>query len=215
MPVPLSSATQGPLSRSLLRDEAYRAIRDAIVRGKIEPGEKITDLELQAWLGVSRTPIREALLRLERSGLVTAVPGSATRAAPYDANVVQQSRVVAAELHALATKLAVPHCGAEQLEYLRSANQALREGHEAADIDACVAADDDFHEVFLTLSDNAVLMTQLEQIMPLLRRAEYLHFRAGDVSESVSLHNQIIEAVAAGQIERSAELTRRNWVALR
>ena len=72
MPVP--SVTLPP--RPLLRDEVYERLRDAIVDGTLAPDEQLRDTELATWLGVSRTPVREALLELGRSGLVRSLPGS-------------------------------------------------------------------------------------------------------------------------------------------
>ena len=66
MPLP-SARAERPTS---LRDYAYRELRDAIVSGQLAPGERLRDPELEAWLGVSRTPIREAIARLETAGLV-------------------------------------------------------------------------------------------------------------------------------------------------
>ena len=74
MPVP---PLAGVHKRPLLRDNVFESLRNAIVDGTFEPGERLKDTELEAWLGVSRTPIREALLRLERAGLVIALPGKA------------------------------------------------------------------------------------------------------------------------------------------
>src|SRR6478752_3065923 len=75
--MPIPSDTAG-VDRSLLRDDVYRRLRDAIVDGTFAPGEQLKDGELADWLGVSRTPIREALLRLARAGLVVAEPGRST-----------------------------------------------------------------------------------------------------------------------------------------
>lgn len=63
MPIPTKTA---PYTRSLLRDGVYVQLRDAIVDGTLEPGEQLRDGELAGWLGVSRTPVREALLRLQQ-----------------------------------------------------------------------------------------------------------------------------------------------------
>ena len=78
MPLPVAHA---PLARGLLRDDVYRRLREAIVDGTLAPGEQLRDGELATWLGVSRTPVREALLRLQQAGLVTATPGRSTTVA--------------------------------------------------------------------------------------------------------------------------------------
>ena len=75
MPIPSSSPFKG---RTLLRDDVYRQLREAIVDGTLAPGESLRDGEIAEWLGVSRTPVREALLRLAESGLVVARPGRST-----------------------------------------------------------------------------------------------------------------------------------------
>ena len=103
MPIPLDSPVQ---HRTLLRDDVYRSIRDAIVRGQLAPGEQLRDQELGAWLQVSRTPVREALQRLAQAGLVVAQPGRMTRVAPEDPDLIVSARQIAAELHALAVSLA-------------------------------------------------------------------------------------------------------------
>ena len=86
MPIP---PTDPGFDRSLLRDDVYRRLRDAIVDGTFAPGEQLEDLELAAWLGVSRTPVREALLRLTHTGLVLAQPGRSTIVGTLDAREMQ------------------------------------------------------------------------------------------------------------------------------
>src|SRR3954469_16171845 len=108
MPVP---AEHGKHRRSLLRDQAYVSIRDAIVNGTLAPGETLRDPELEKWLGVSRTPIREALSRLERAGLVHTLPGRSTVVSTIERKAVLDAQNVAASLHALAVRIAVPLMG--------------------------------------------------------------------------------------------------------
>ena len=81
MPIPQESPV---IRRSLLRDDVFGRLRDAIVDGTFAPGEQLRDLELATWLGVSRTPVREALLRLAEAGLVVARPGRSTVVTPLD-----------------------------------------------------------------------------------------------------------------------------------
>src|SRR3954453_2279459 len=105
MPVPAND----PFERDLLRDRAYAAIRDAIVDGTLTPGERLRDQELCTWLGLSRTPVREALVRLEQDGLVETAPQRFTRVAPLDRRAARDAFPVVASLHALAAELAVGH----------------------------------------------------------------------------------------------------------
>ncbi|NUS51120.1 MAG: GntR family transcriptional regulator, partial [Nocardioidaceae bacterium] len=119
MPVPATPA-HGP--RSLLRDDVYMRLRDAIVDGTLEPGEQLRDAELAAWLGVSRTPIREALLRLQHAGLVVARPGRSTSVATLDARAIRDAQAVVASMHELAVRQAVPQLTEQDLDRMRDAN---------------------------------------------------------------------------------------------
>jgi DNA-binding GntR family transcriptional regulator len=139
MPVPQSEAT---LDRDLLRDRAYAALRDAIVDGTLAPGERLKDAELTRWLGLSRTPVREALARLEQDGLVETAPQRFTRVTPLDRRAARDAFPLVATLHALAAELAVPRLTASDYADMLEANDrfatALRAAHAGP-----IAAEDD------------------------------------------------------------------------
>ena len=210
MPTP---AGPGIAPRTLLRDDVHRRIRDAIVRGELQPGEKLRDGELGEWLGVSRTPVREALLRLAEAGLVTARPGRETIVAPEDPVTLAHARTISAELHALAARLAAPHAAADPaaLARLNEANERLR---TATDPEAAITADTDVHDVVVALSGNQLLPGQLDTLVPILLRAEFLHFDAQTAAASAAQHDAIIDALATGDADRAADLTRENWLSL-
>ena len=140
MPVP---PLAGVHKRPLLRDNVFESLRNAIVDGTFEPGERLKDTELEAWLGVSRTPIREALLRLERAGLVIALPGKATIVAPYDQASTLSTQQVVAGLHELAARLAVPRLAEDHISAMADANARFEQALRDADVEAALRADDD------------------------------------------------------------------------
>ena len=211
MPIPLDSPVQ---HRTLLRDDVYRSIRDAIVRGQLAPGEQLRDQELGAWLQVSRTPVREALQRLAQAGLVVAQPGRMTRVAPEDPDLIVSARQIAAELHALALSLAFESLTEEDLESMEAANARLREALDSGDAEAAIAADDDFHEVALNRSGNPLIPEHLEVVTATLRRAEFLHFESVKGSASPEQHTEIIAAIRAGEHAHAVALTKANWLTL-
>lgn len=211
MPVP---STRGLHQRSLLRDDVYRSLRDAIVRGDLQPGEKLRDAELSDWLGVSRTPIREALLRLERTGLVIATPGRLTIVAPENDDAVRHAQQVAAELHALAIRLAAPLLTAQELSEMERANQALQSALDQALAQEAIDADDAFHNVAVQASGNPLIAEHLESVTATLRRREFLHFGSLTAADSPSQHALIITALRESDADRAAELTRQNWLRL-
>ncbi|WP_432547427.1 GntR family transcriptional regulator [Kineococcus sp. SYSU DK004] len=211
MPVPDDAPAR---QRTLLREDAYRRLRDAIVDGTLEPGERLRDAELERWLGVSRTPIREAVARLEQAGLVHTRPGRSTVVAPLDARAARHAQSVAAALHELATREATPHLGEEHAGQLERANTAFADALRAGDADAAIAADDAFHGVFLDVCDNPLLRSALEQATPLLRRLERTRFSTLSGRASVAQHERIAAAALAGDAETAGRLARENWLTL-
>ncbi|WP_427383987.1 GntR family transcriptional regulator [Janibacter sp. G56] len=212
MPIPAES--DRALPRSLLRDDAYLALRTGIIDGTFAPGERLNDAELGRWLGVSRTPIREAIGRLERAGLVQSKPGSYTRVSPLDVREARAAQSVAAALHELAVREAVPSLTASDLRAMREANQRFTEALNARNAEAALGADDDFHAVTVTASANPVTVTVLEQVTPLLRRLERIRFSSLDGRGSVALHEQIITLCEAGDADAAGRAARENWQAL-
>lgn len=211
VPIP----TNAPIpQRRLLRDDVYRSIRDAIVRGQLAPGEQLRDQELGAWLQVSRTPVREALQRLAQAGLVVAEPGRMTRVAPENPEAVVHARQIAAQLHALAMSLAFPNLDASDVAGMEAANEELRSALRNADIDVAITADDAFHQVALARSGNPLIPDHLEVVTATLRRAEYLHFDSIKGSASPEQHAQIIAAVRADDADQAMALTCENWSTL-
>jgi DNA-binding GntR family transcriptional regulator len=208
MPVPGSPA---PLRTSLLRDSVHDRLRDAIVDGTLAPGEVVRDTELAAWLGVSRTPVREALLRLGETGLVRAAPGRSTVVAEIDVAEVHDAQAVVASMHRLAVAESVARLTAADLERMREANHRFAAAIEAGDTDAALAADDDFHGVAVTVAGNRALATVLDQLTPVVRRLERLRFASLAGAESVALHARLVEACEAGDVDAAAEVAFRTW----
>ncbi|GAA1878292.1 GntR family transcriptional regulator [Lapillicoccus jejuensis] len=201
-------------SRSLLRDDAFRALRDAIVDGTLAPGERLVDAELIAWLGVSRTPIREALARLEQAGLVQTRPGRSTTVSPLDVRETRAAQSVAAAMHELAVREAVPQLAEADLEAMTKANGRFAKALRRKDVDAAVNADDDFHGVAVRACGNAMVRTVLDQVTPLVRRAERLRFTSLTGRGSVAVHAAIVELCRAGDADGAGREARANWLTL-
>lgn len=211
MPTPLP---HGIHKRSLLRNDVYESIRDAIIDGTFAPGERLRDPELEAWLGVSRTPIREALLRLERAGLIISQPGRATMVAPLDPASTVGARQVVAAMHELAARLAVPELDQDGLAAMVGANASFSAALDRDDAAAALTADDQFHAVLVGASRNAMIPLVLEQAMPVLRRSEFQRFSSEAARHSVTAHARIIQLASVGDAEGAALATRENWLSL-
>jgi DNA-binding GntR family transcriptional regulator len=211
MPIP---ATGPGVDRSLLRDDVYRRLRDAIVDGTFAPGEQLKDLELAAWLGVSRTPVREALLRLAQGGLVLAQPGRSTIVSTLDARDIRDARDVVAAMHEVAVREAVPVLVAADLAAMHEANRRFAAALGSGDVQSAVQADDELHGVLVRVAANRALDTVLEQFTPTLRRAERLRFASLQGRESVTRHDELIRLCAAGDAEGAAAVAYDTWHSL-
>lgn len=201
MPIP---ADVPALDRRLLRDDVYRRLRDAIIDGTFTPGEQLRDLELADWLGVSRTPVREALLRLAQAGLVVAQPGRSTTVSSLDRRAVRDARAVVAAMHQVAVREAVANLTSADLAAMRDANDRFRSAIERGDVEAALRADDDLHGVPVAAAANQALVTVLDQFTPLLRRAERLRFSSEEATASIARHEELIRLCAAGDSDGAA-----------
>lgn len=200
MPIPADSPA---VDRSLLRDDVYRRLRDAIVAGVFEPGEQLKDGELADWLGVSRTPVREALLRLGSSGLVVALPGRSTTVSAIDAAAVRDARDVIAAMHALAVREMAGRLSGAQLDAMREANRRFAAAVALGDVDAALDADDALHRIPVTAFGNRAVADVLDHFGPLVRRAERLRF-TGDGEASIDLHENLIDLLAEGEADAAS-----------
>ncbi|WP_219106639.1 GntR family transcriptional regulator [Austwickia sp. TVS 96-490-7B] len=200
-----------PLRRGLLREDVYDQLRDAIVDGTLAPGQVLRDAEVASWLGVSRTPVREALLRLGTSGLVRATPGRSTVVATIEPGAVRDAQCVVASMHRLAVEVAVPRLSAEEVAAMRDANDRFAAALTAGDVDAALAADDELHAVPVRASGNDAVATVLEQFTPVVRRVERLRFASLAGRESIFLHARLVDLCAAGEVEAAAEVSFQTW----
>lgn len=208
------------LDNPSLRERVYQALREALVSGELPPGQRLRDQELAARLGVSRTPVREALQRLEDEGLVETSPRALTRVTPLDARAAREAFPVVAGLHALAARTGAPRLTSADLEEMRTANAAFAAAIAGADpsdpetIARAIAADDRFHGVLLTAAGNEELARALERLMPKVRRLEYAQFGSLAGRRSVQQHEAIIAACALGSAAEAAQLVEENWLSL-
>lgn len=200
--------------RALLRDDVYRRLRDAIVDGTLQPGEQLRDQELTAWLGVSRTPVREALLRLQQAGLVSALPGRSTTVARLDSKAARDAQAVVAAMHELAVRQSVPLLTADDLARMRAANDRFAAALDANDPDAALQADDELHAIPVAAAANAAVVAVLDQFTPVLRRVERLRFASLSGRGSVDLHARLVDLCEQGDVDGASRLSFETWQTL-
>ncbi|MBP5864453.1 GntR family transcriptional regulator [Streptomyces sp. LBUM 1478] len=200
-----------PVARTLLRDRAYQAIRDAIVAGEIEPGAVVRDAEFAELLGLSRAPVREAFSRLVDEGLLESKPQSYTRVTAVVASDVRDAAAVVGAMHELVARTAVPRLFAADVEMMRSANERFAAAVRTGDVDAALVADDELHDVLVRVSGNRAAAATVARYTPLIRRLERRRFGEGGNCRSAGLHEQLIAACAAGDTDGAVRVTAEIW----
>lgn len=203
-----------PIKRLSLRDEVYETLKKSIVTLEFQPEERLHDKKLAEQFGISRTPVREALKRLEDEGLVESLPGSSTRVAPLNVEEAKHAFTVVAVLHALAARLACSLLNQVDMEALKSINKTLQLSIEKGDVIGAIEADTAFHKVFLDAAGNPEIVLALERSEPKIHRLEISQFATLKALNSIDQHNQIILACENQQFEKAVHLVEENWLSL-
>ncbi len=202
------------VSRPLLRDEAYERIRRAIIDGTLPPGTPLRDADLADQLGLSRAPVRQALLRLAEDGLVDSKPQSYTRVAEFVPKDVADARQITRLLHEFAVRQAMPRFGPGEIKELREANERFAAAIEAGDPDAAIEADDELHDIPVRLAGNRAVAATIDRYTPLLRRLEYARFSSALGRKSVHRHEKLIDAIEAGDTDTAVAVVSTIWTDL-
>ncbi|MFM9436221.1 DNA-binding GntR family transcriptional regulator [Janthinobacterium sp. CG_23.3] len=210
MPIP---ATAAAVHRTLAREDVYRTIKQWIVALQLAPDELIRDQDIAERLGVSRTPVREALRRLEDEGLVVTRFHKWTKVAPAAMAEAAQLYPVVAALEASAVELALPHLTAADLARLAALNAALALAIDGADVAPSALLDRAFHALLVRRSGNQELARLLATLLPRIERIELAHFGNQPVArQSVREHAAIIDALQLGDGASAAAIMKKNWL---
>ena len=179
-----------------LRDVVFNTLRDAILKGELEPGERLMEIQLAERLGVSRTPIREAIRKLELEGLVLMIPRKGAEVAKISEKSLRDVLEVRRSLEELAAELACQRMDAEALKDLEDAQKAFIQAVKSGETMTMAEADEHFHDVIYMGTGN----TRLVQILNNLREQMY-RYRLEYVKDArthsiiISEHNDIIKQI--------------------
>lgn len=194
-----------------LRHDIAEQITARILDGRLPAEGRVNEVRLAAELGVSRTPLREALVELTDRGLLVAEPRRGFRVPPLDLDEARKLYPLVGELEALALRWSAPQdlLGLadrleEQIDEMRA---VLDRGEELA------ALDDRWHDLLLSACANAQLMRLIAQTKPLLKRYDVLYFGGPDrARRSIDEHRRILAAIRAGDLTEGARWLVQNWV---
>ena len=191
-----------------IRAELRRIVLERIVHGELAPGSRIKESRLAEELGTSRTPLREALINLEQEGFVRSELAQGFSVEPWSGREMRETYPILWTLEVLALRSS-GHAVYALLEKLSAINTALTNSMEAEER---LRLDAQWHETLLSRCPNRRLHGMISNLRTAVRRYEHLFMSDAElVSESVSQHQQIIEALRARNVERAAEILTENW----
>lgn len=190
-----------------LRDVVFNTLREAILKGELKPGERLMELQLAAKLGVSRTPIREAIRMLEQEGLAVTVPRKGAEVAKMTEKDMEDVLVIRATLDQLAVELACDAITEEQLKQLQNAGKNFENSLQTGNLKKIAQADVEFHEVIYQATGNIKLVTMLNNLREQMYRyrVEYLKDDS-KYQELIREHHAIMEGIRAKDKKRASEM---------
>ena len=192
-----------------LRDVVFNTLRKAILRGNLEPGERLREIHLADKLGVSRTPIREAIRKLELEGLVVMIPRKGAVVAEITEKSLRDVLEVRRALEALAVRLACEKILDPEVEELKVAAERFEEALETGDVTAFAEADVRFHDIIYRATDNQRLIQLLYNLREQMYRYRVEYLKREDAHETLlEEHQAIIETIEKRDVAKAVEAVR-------
>lgn len=187
-----------------LRDIVFKTLRKAILKGDLKPGERLMEVDLASRMGVSRTPVREAMRMLELEGLVIMVPRCGARVAKISFKNLKDVLEVREALEELAITLACRRISEKQLEELRTAadkfEQTVKGGNEVK----IAQADVRFHDIIVEASGNEKLVQMMQNLSEQMYRYRYEYVKNVNIhGELVREHRAMLESIENKNLEEA------------
>lgn len=194
--------------RSILREDVRKWVLDAICRGTLAPETALGEVELAKQLNISRTPLREALVALERDGLVESKPGKGFVVAPLVVSEMAELYPLIGNLEAFAMR-SVTSFSSKKIEKLRQLNEKLGGAKSVA---RALTLDEKWHSLLLCSSNNRKVLELIERQKTQVRRLEFAFTRIFDnVEASMRDHSAVLDYLESGGIEMAAQRLEEHW----
>ena len=192
-----------------LRDVVFQTLREAILRGELKPGERLMELQLAAQLGVSRTPIREAIRMLEQEGLAVTMPRKGAEVAKMTLKGMEDVLEIREALDILACQLACDRITDELLVTLQEKKKAFEASLETKDVKIIADADISFHDVIYEATGNPKLITLLSNLREQIYRYRVEYLKAVDSYPIlIKEHDDIYQSLVRHNREESTAAIR-------
>ena len=180
-----------------LREQIVSSLRESIIKGELNPGQKLTEPELAEKLGISRTPIREAFRQLESEGFLTVMPRRGAVVSRLTRKEIDDFYELKSLLEGYAARIAAERINEKGIEKLRKINEQLVTLAEKGDVEGFFTKNDEFHSTFISYCGNEKLLEFREHMVQ-----RFMRFRLealsvpGRLMDSVTQHRNIIRALA-------------------
>lgn len=190
-----------------LRDVVFKTLREAILKGNLAPGERLMEIQLANQLGVSRTPIREAIRKLELEGLVLMIPRRGAEVARITEKDLKDVLEVRTSLEELAINLACERISGEAVTELETALENFKTAINDGDVTKIAESDVAFHDIIFAATDNARLIQIVNNLREQMYRYRLEYLKDYTTHDRLyKEHEQIVEAIAGRDKDRARKL---------
>lgn len=210
-PSPALDGEPFPIARQTLHEQVASRLRDMVTDGRLPPGQRINEVALGATLGVSRTPLREALKTLAGEGLVELVPARGAIVRTFSIKDVADSMEVLKVLEQTAGRRACAQASEAEIAHVLSLHAALRERYEARDRLPYFKLNQAIHSAIVGLSDNPTLIRMHEMLQAQMKRIRFIgHEGAEKWAAAMAEHEEMAQALRRRDGEALAEVLGRH-----
>lgn len=194
-----------------LREVVFETIRNAIISGSLKPGERLMEVQMAERLGVSRTPIREAIRKLELEGLVIMLPRKGAFVADLSVKDLTEVLEIRAALEGLAAGLAVARIDEKEIEELEEISMKFHKAVEGNNLEELVYWDIQFHEAIFRASGNERLIQLNNNLREQVQRFREMYLKeANRPKETLKEHYDLVEAISSRDISKAEKLARKH-----
>ncbi|MBS7305935.1 MAG: GntR family transcriptional regulator [Lachnospiraceae bacterium] len=192
-----------------LRDEVFNTLREKILKGVYKPGERLMEIHLADQLGVSRTPIREAIRMLELEGLVKMVPRKGAQVAKISKEDLQDVLEVRKALDTLSVKLACERITEDEIKLLNNAEREFEKALASKDVREIAEADVAFHDVIHSATKNGRLKSMISNLAERIYRYRFEYIKQqSDGGKTLMLeHREIMRCIEGRDVESAVKAT--------
>lgn len=188
-----------------LREIVFATMREAIINGDFQPGQRLMEVQLAEQMGVSRTPVREAIRKLELEGLVVMVPRKGAYVAGLSSEDVREVVEIRCVLEGLAAKLAAYKAKPEHIERLNQVVDKFESAVKDRNVGDLIGFDSDFHDIIYEMAKNGKLMQMTNALREQVQRFRVAYFTQINNTEILlQEHKELLEAIA----KKDGELAR-------